>query len=140
MFFRMAALQWKKLCRLLGLEQANDTIRFELDTPFDLMLESLARQERRSPQDVAADLVRHALVERQQAEDGLVVWRTLSPREQEVAAFICLGYTNRQIAARLGISPETVKTHVRNVLSKFDLHTKAELRQALSGWDFSAWS
>ncbi|MBE3117956.1 MAG: helix-turn-helix transcriptional regulator [Candidatus Atribacteria bacterium] len=40
-------------------------------------------------------------------------WQSLSPREQEVTALACRGYTNRQIAARLGVSAETVKTHVR---------------------------
>jgi DNA-binding CsgD family transcriptional regulator len=50
-----------------------------------------------------------------------------------------LNFTNRQIAARLQITPETVKTHVRNVLHKFDLHSKAELRRSLADWDFSAW-
>lgn len=139
MLYRAAVLQWKKLLRMLGVEQTQETIRFELDMPFHLMLTSLANRERRAPEEVAADLVRHALAERQLAEDGLVIWRSLSPREQEVAALICLSYTNRQIAARLGISPETVKTHVRNVLSKFGLRAKNELRQALAGWDFSAW-
>ena len=47
--------------------------------------------------------------------------------------------TNRQIAARLMISPETVKTHLRNAQYKFDVHSKAELRALLSDWDFSAW-
>ena len=49
------------------------------------------------------------------------------------------GCTNRQIAARLVLSPETVKTHLRSVLHKFGLRSKAELRQALAGWDFSGW-
>jgi DNA-binding CsgD family transcriptional regulator len=56
-----------------------------------------------------------------------------------VAALTRLNFTNRQIAARLMITPETAKTHVRNVLRKFDLHSKAELRRALADWDFSAW-
>jgi DNA-binding CsgD family transcriptional regulator len=56
-----------------------------------------------------------------------------------VTALTCLGYTNRQIAARLVLSPETVKTHLRNVLRKFDLPTKAELRRALADWDFGDW-
>jgi DNA-binding CsgD family transcriptional regulator len=43
------------------------------------------------------------------------------------------------MAARLHISVETVKTHISNVLIKFNLHGKAELRQALSSWDFSEW-
>ena len=41
------------------------------------------------------------------------------------------GVINRQIAARLGVSEETVKTHVRNALVKFNLHGKGELRMAL---------
>ncbi|MGW8250801.1 MAG: LuxR C-terminal-related transcriptional regulator, partial [Anaerolineales bacterium] len=40
----------------------------------------------------------------------------------------------------LMISPETVKTHIRNVLSKFKLHSKHELRENLIDWDFSAWA
>jgi DNA-binding CsgD family transcriptional regulator len=50
-----------------------------------------------------------------------------------------LNYTNRQIAACLQISPWTVTTHTRNVLSRFNLHTKKELRRALASWDFTAW-
>ncbi len=56
-----------------------------------------------------------------------------------MAALLCLNYTNRQVAARLGLSPETVKTHTRNLLAKFQLRTRAELRRALADWDFSAW-
>ena len=49
------------------------------------------------------------------------------------------GATNRQIAARLSLSPETIKTHVRNVLFKFGVNSKAELRHILANWDFSGW-
>ena len=37
-------------------------------------------------------------------------WQSLSPCEQDVTALTCRGYANRQMAARLGISPEMVKT------------------------------
>jgi DNA-binding NarL/FixJ family response regulator len=57
-----------------------------------------------------------------------------------VSALTCLKFTNAEIAEYLTISPETVKTHIRNVLSKFNLHSKNELRQNLSDWDFSAWA
>jgi DNA-binding CsgD family transcriptional regulator len=43
------------------------------------------------------------------------------------------------MASHLDISVETVKTHVANTLRKFDLHSKADLRVSLAGWDFSAW-
>ena len=56
-----------------------------------------------------------------------------------MGALVCLGYTNRQIAARLVISVETVKSHIRNILYKFNLHSKRELGLLLGDWDFSAW-
>lgn len=51
----------------------------------------------------------------------------------------CLGYTNHQIAAKLGVSHTTIKTHIRNILTKFQLHGKGELRMALQDWDFREW-
>jgi DNA-binding CsgD family transcriptional regulator len=54
-------------------------------------------------------------------------------------AYTCLGYTNNQIAVQLGLSVETVKTHVGNLLVKFGLHSKVELRMTLSEWDFRGW-
>jgi DNA-binding CsgD family transcriptional regulator len=62
----------------------------------------------------------------------------LSPREQQVAALVCLNYSNAQIAARLNISQSTVKTHVSNALRKFGLQRRTDLRLALAEWDFSA--
>jgi DNA-binding CsgD family transcriptional regulator len=92
-----------------------------------------------SRQQAAQDLLKNALVDRQIAEAHLGHWRALTPRQQQVAALACLNFTNRQIAARLGISPQTVKAHLRNLLHRFELHGKAELRQALEDWDFSEW-
>lgn len=66
-------------------------------------------------------------------------WRTLSQREQEVTALLCLGYTNRQIAEKLFIAPDTVRTHMRHILYKFDLHSKDDLRLLLIDWNFDAW-
>lgn len=43
---------------------------------------------------------------------------TLSAREAEVLAFIMQGYTNQQIAAKLFISYETVKSHRKHILTK----------------------
>jgi DNA-binding CsgD family transcriptional regulator len=67
------------------------------------------------------------------------LWIRLSPREQDVTALTCLKYTNRQIAARLGISVETVRTYLVNVLNKLGLETKADLRVFFAGWDFDEW-
>jgi non-specific serine/threonine protein kinase len=51
----------------------------------------------------------------------------LTPREQEVAALIARGSTNRQIAATLVITPRTADTHVRNILTKLELHSRAQV-------------
>ncbi len=92
-----------------------------------------------SQQEAAQDLLKTALAERQVAEAYLKRWESLTPRQQQVAALACLNFTNRQIAARLGISPQTVKSHMYNLLHRFELSSKAELRHALSDWDFSQW-
>jgi DNA-binding NarL/FixJ family response regulator len=112
---------------------------FRFDETLAFSLRRLAAREKRSEQELAAELLEQALAQRLAAETNLARWRSLTPREQEVTALVCLGYTNRQIAARLSLSPETVKTHVRNVLAKLGARSKAELRQALGEWDFSAW-
>jgi len=66
-------------------------------------------------------------------------WLSLSPREQDVVALTCLGYTNRQMAFRLGLSIGTIKSYLQNVLYKLDLHSKTEIRLAFVYWDFSGW-
>lgn len=129
----------ENLLRRLGFLPRSGPLRFELDQPYDELLQILAEAEQRPAEDVAADLLMGALAERHQAELSLARWRLLSPREQQVAALICLNYTSKEIATRLGLSPETVKTHSRNLLAKFDLRNRSELRKALAGWDFSAW-
>lgn len=112
---------------------------FSLDAELRRSLQALADQERLPPQEVAAHLIRNALEGRRQMEAGWQSWLALTPREQQIAALICLDYTSRQIANRLEISPQTVKTHVHNLLVKFNVRRRQELRQLLAGWDFSAW-
>ena len=51
----------------------------------------------------------------------------LSRREREVVTLIALGRETADIAAELHISPETVRTHVRNAMSKLSVHTRAQL-------------
>ena len=77
--------------------------------------------------------------QRDTSQDLWKCWQSLSPREQEVTALVCLGYTNGEIASKLKVSPTTIKSHVRNVLPKFQVHSKVELRIALREWDFEKW-
>jgi PAS domain S-box-containing protein len=51
----------------------------------------------------------------------------LTRREREIVTAIAMGHQTPQIAAELHISPETVRTHVRNVMEKVGAHTRAHL-------------
>lgn len=50
----------------------------------------------------------------------------LSEREVEVLACVAQGHTNSKIGALLGIAAETVKTHLRNLLSKLGASNRTE--------------
>ena len=51
---------------------------------------------------------------------------TLSTRERAILSSITSGASDKTIARSLGISPHTVRSHVRNTLHKLGVHTRAE--------------
>lgn len=110
-----------------------------LDAELYALLEELAAGHDRTVRELAVealyDLVRVARADSENARR----WYDLTPREQQVAALACLGYTNRAIAQQLIISVNTVRSHMRRVLEKYGVSSKAELRVALADWDFEHW-
>lgn len=50
--------------------------------------------------------------------------KTLSNRESEVLTMLAEGLTGEQIAKRLVLSPETVRTHIRNAMERLDAPTR----------------
>ena len=128
-----------RLLTLLGLKRDPGPRYFELEESLYTALANLADQEQRPEDEIHADLLVAGLAQRQTRAELWQRWQSLSPREQDVTAFTCLGYTNRQMAAILGVSPDTVKGYIRQTLVKFHLHSKDELRMRLGGWDFSKW-
>jgi PAS domain S-box-containing protein len=52
--------------------------------------------------------------------------RGLSPREREVLGLLAHGLTGEQIAERLVLSPETIRTHIRNAREKLGASTRVE--------------
>ncbi|MEP9390675.1 LuxR C-terminal-related transcriptional regulator [Gordonia sp. VNQ95] len=51
---------------------------------------------------------------------------TLSPRERDVLAHLALGCANAEIAERLSLRPETIKSYVRNLMGKLEVHNRRE--------------
>lgn len=68
------------------------------------------------------------------AKDAIVRGRSdaleavrLTPREREVIDLIAEGLSNKEIATRLNVATDTVKSHVRNVMEKLMLHTRLQI-------------
>ncbi|MCL0093795.1 response regulator transcription factor [Dehalococcoidia bacterium] len=51
----------------------------------------------------------------------------LSPREREILALIADGLTDREIAEELFISVNTAKTHLKNILTKLQVKSRAQI-------------
>jgi DNA-binding NarL/FixJ family response regulator len=60
------------------------------------------------------------------AVDGALPAKALSGRESEILALLARGLTGEEIAQRLVLSPETVRTHVRNAMGKLEARTRTE--------------
>lgn len=51
----------------------------------------------------------------------------LTNREQEILELVCTGATNREIAAKLFISENTVKNHLKNIMAKLHIQNRVQL-------------
>ena len=52
---------------------------------------------------------------------------SLSPREKEILHLLAEGYSNKEIAEKLVVSPSTVHTHRSNLMDKLELSNRREL-------------
>ncbi len=57
---------------------------------------------------------------------NLAKLETLSPREMEIMALISESMTNEEIADKLFLSSNTVKTHLRNIFAKAEIRNRVE--------------
>jgi len=66
-------------------------------------------------------------------------WFSLTIRERQVVALVCMGHRNYEIASILGVENSTIQTHLQNVFRKFDLRSRGEIRTALISWPAEQW-
>ena len=103
------------------------------------LLYELVQDQPYDIEELATRLLIQAIREYHRTTDENVrLWESLSKRQQQVTALICLKNTNDEIAEKLHISPDTVKTHVSNVLRKFNVRGRHQLAHILRKWDFSS--
>ncbi len=112
---------------------------FLKDEEIVTLIRKVAQQQGRSEEEVITDFTKAGWDQLQQENEMAERWDSLSQREQQVAALICLNYRNYQIAEKLVIAPETVKTHLQNIFAKFNLRSSKELRLVLKDWNFAEW-
>jgi len=57
----------------------------------------------------------------------------LTPREQQIIRLLAKGYLYKEIADQLGLSVETVRTHLHRIYDKLHVHTRTEAVMKLFG-------
>lgn len=75
-------------------------------------------------------------VRRPHLDGDVEAFTPLSPREMEILQYVTRGMSNKEIAARLGISHQTVKNHMTAILHKLDVEdrTQAAVYALRHGW------
>lgn len=140
----VAEKQWDRAATLFGAAEAlREAISYWAEPPDRPEYESAVRMIRDSvpEDDFAASWVKgrampfdlaleHAFAGERVASGQALPSPPLSQltkREDEVAALVAEGLTNREIAKRLFVSEETAATHVKHILRKLDLRSRAQI-------------
>lgn len=95
------------------------------DLSFDMVVEGLrvaARGERWVPPELLG-LVLEAMSAAEPTDRGEHLRETLTRREHEVLQCMVDGMSRNEIAQHLGMSPNTVRTHVQSLLHKLGVHS-----------------
>ena len=125
---------------LMGERDKSESPRvFLQDEELIAVIKDVAKQQSRLEEEVIAEFTKVGLnqfVAQSELQDR---WNSLTHREQQVVALVCLRHRNYEIAQTLGIAPETVKTHLQHIFDKLHLRGSKELRIALKDWDFKGW-
>ncbi len=89
-------------------------------------LRAVFRGEASMPRRMAAKILAEFARQAQMSEATARPETCLTGREREVLGLVAGGATNKEIATRLGISPSTVKNHLRNILEKLHLENRVQ--------------
>jgi DNA-binding NarL/FixJ family response regulator len=77
------------------------------------------------PRSVIVEIARRVAAARERGDDRPPV-ESLTPRELEVLRALTAGRSTPEICEQLFIAPNTLRTHVQNIMSKLHVHSKLE--------------
>jgi DNA-binding NarL/FixJ family response regulator len=123
---------------LIGL-RTDTRSRSPKNTNVRLQLSQIAEREGRPEPEIVTQLLVAGLQKYYSRQEIMPKWESLSTRQKEVAILIEKGMTNEEIAKRLSVSNETIKTHVAAILRKFKVHDKSEVRRMLGVMKTNHW-
>ena len=87
---------------------------------------AILRGETIVPPAMLGDLLSQLVQSKERQNEVLRRLSRLTRREREVLALLVEGADNDLVAQLLVISPETARTHIQNILSKLDVHSRLE--------------
>jgi len=130
---------WKQFLQKIGLRSNSGPRTLTISKSLQVTLSTLAEHEGLPEDEFAQQILAAGLTAYYSVDELWKKWEMLTPREKEVTALVCLGYTNRQAAARMGVTPDTIKFHIHNIFEKYGVRSRSQLQQLLSIWDFDGW-
>jgi DNA-binding NarL/FixJ family response regulator len=77
------------------------------------------------PRSVIVEIARRVALARERGDERRVV-EPLTPRELEILRALTEGMSTPEICERLFIAPNTLRTHVQNIMGKLRVHSKLE--------------
>jgi DNA-binding NarL/FixJ family response regulator len=93
-------------------------------TPEELI--TAVREVRQGGAPMSREIARKVIVSFQEPLTTVAEVEGLSPREQEILELLAQGFSNKEIANRVGVSDGTVRWHLRHVYHKLHVRSRTE--------------
>lgn len=75
---------------------------------------------------MSGEIARRVVESFRQPAPGTSEEENLSRREHEILDLLCLGYSNKEIAERLSVGVETIRTHLKRIYEKLHVRSRTE--------------
>jgi DNA-binding NarL/FixJ family response regulator len=114
---------------LLGAVEAGADGYIPKDMPLERFVHgvrTVAFGEAFVPAAMLGSLLRHLIDRRRGAHEVFERFLEMTRREREVLRLLVDGYDSKEIADVLVVSPQTVRTHVQNTITKLGAHSRLE--------------